>query len=77
MSSRLLLLVWRFREGKGRREIASRADGAMVTQTQAMVAVMALHAMGNAFLLRNALFPLLEEDSSAMVSLCGIVIMLP
>jgi len=49
----------------------------MVTQTQAMVAVMAFHAMGNAFLLRNALFPLLEEDSLAMVSLCGIVIMLP
>ena len=47
-----------------------------MTQTQAMVAAMAFHAMGNAFLLHNTLFPLLEEDSSAMVSLRGIV-MLP
>ncbi|KAL3785854.1 hypothetical protein ACHAW5_011223 [Stephanodiscus triporus] len=38
----------------------------MVLQTHAMVAAMAFHAMGNAFLLHKALFPLLEEDSSAM-----------
>jgi hypothetical protein len=40
----------------------------MVLQTHAMVAAMAFHAVGNAFLLHKALFPLLEEDSSAMVS---------